>query len=113
MKTGERQRNTEFITVRDGRLAETHRQGVHGVVVVAALPGPAGRRGQQPGLPAGADRGRAVARKGGQLADGQQRGTARPGIGVDIKPALTPAMVRSPRSGRTTADRGATGNRHQ
>jgi hypothetical protein len=36
-----------------------------------------------------------------------------PGSGFDIKPASTPAMVRSPRSGRTTADRGATGNRHE
>ena len=33
--------------------------------------------------------------------------------GFDIKSTLTPTMVRSPRSGRTTADRGATGNRHE
>src|SRR5262249_21017176 len=59
-----------------------YRQGAHGVVVVAALPGHAGRWGQQPDLLVVADRGRALARKGGQLADGQQRGTARPGIGV-------------------------------
>ena len=58
------------------------RQGARGGRVIPALPADPHRRGQQPDLLVVADRGRALACPLGQLADGQRREVAGPGIGI-------------------------------